>query len=147
VASLFDPADRRRLAGRIARLTPASPRRWGTMSSHRMLCHVADQLRLGLGEISSPPARGPYAWPGFAWLAVHVLPWPHGIKTAPALLTTAPDEFERDRAALLALMERFGARDPAGEWGAHPMFGRISGRLWGALSARHLAYHLRQFGG
>jgi hypothetical protein len=29
---------------------------------------------------------------------------------------------------------------------AHPMFGRMSGRLWSQLTYRHFDHHLTQFG-
>lgn len=146
--ALFNDTDRQALAERIRRLTPDAERRWGTMTPGRMICHVADQIRVALGEIpSSSSASGPLTWPGLKQFAIYVLPWPKGkIQTAPSMLTTKPDDFEADREAVLRLMERFAERGPEAPLTPHPLFGKLSGKNWGALAARHIDYHLRQFG-
>jgi hypothetical protein len=42
VKTVADPRVVDGLARRLERLTPATPRRWGTLSAHEMLCHLAD---------------------------------------------------------------------------------------------------------
>lgn len=55
-------------------------------------------------------------------------------------------EWETDRTTLVELMERFGRTSQDKLAPTHPIFGKMSGRDWGVLSARHLDHHLRQFG-
>jgi hypothetical protein len=145
--TLFDPAARDEVLARIGRLRPDAPARWGRMHASQMVCHAADQLRGGLGELDTPVERWPPArWP-LSWLLIHVLPWPKGrTPTPPSLLTTRPAGWAADRDALADLVERFAARGPGGPWAPSAAFGAISGRSWGALAYRHLDHHLRQFG-
>ena len=51
-----------------------------------------------------------------------------------------------DVAALHALIDRTGKKDPTVEWAVHPMFGPLSGQEWGLLCWKHLDHHLRPFG-
>jgi hypothetical protein len=82
------------------------------------------------------------------YAAIYWLPWPRGrVQGPPEAFTTRPTSWAADLATLDALVERFAARDPAGSWADHALFGRMTGRDWGALSYRHFDYHLRQFGG
>lgn len=62
------------------------------------------------------------------------------------MLTTAPLAWDRDSAALHALIDRFAEKTPSEDWAAHPAFGPLSGREWDVLSWKHLDHHLRQFG-
>ena len=145
--SLFNAQDRQALAARIHRLTPDAERRWGTMSASKMICHVGDQLRIALGDLPTSSGTGPLSWPGIKHLAIYVVPWPKGrIQTAPVMLTTEPDTFETDCENLVALMDRFAQRGADATWAPHPLFGKLSGKSWGALSGRHIDYHLQQFG-
>jgi len=38
------------LEARLARLTPATERRWGQMNAHEMICHLSDSFLAMLGE-------------------------------------------------------------------------------------------------
>ena len=51
--TLLDSADREALLQRLRRLQPSSQPRWGTFTAPRMVCHLADALRVGLGDVSS----------------------------------------------------------------------------------------------
>lgn len=144
--SLFDPNDRRQVVGRIQALTPDSQRQWGTMELPKALCHMADQLRLALGEIEIARKPSAMGWPVVRSLVVRYLPFPKGVKTAPELLRTDAESLEEARASLLAEIDRVVARGEAGSWAPHPLFGPLGGADWGILMDRHLDHHLRQFG-
>ncbi len=131
------------------------------MSAAKMICHVTDHLRLALGDVAVPAANlrlriGGGDIPvgrGMLWfkpsriVMVHWLPWPKGwIGAAPKMLWTTPGEWSEDITRLHETMERAGVREGADEWGAHPVFGRLSGKEWGRICWKHLDYHLRQFG-
>ena len=134
---------------------------WGTMRATQLVCHVADQLRVALGDIEVRRRRLALRFgdhevgidPGLLrfWLGrrllVHALPWPRArIGAPPEFLTTAPSSWRQDVATLHALVDRVGAGSPDGPWGTHPVFGRVSAQEWGLLCWRHLDHHLRQFG-
>jgi hypothetical protein len=80
------------------------------------------------------------------YLAIYVIPWPKGAKTAPEMLARVPEAWAFDVAALKALLERAAANGRAGTWAQHPLFGRLSADDWGALIHRHVHHHLTQFG-
>ncbi|HXY32433.1 MAG TPA: hypothetical protein VEI06_17150 [Gemmatimonadaceae bacterium] len=146
MGSLFSDTDRQSILRRLDRLTPTRRPRWGRFTAPEMICHVGCGLRNGLGELDAGPPRGPFARAPINWLAIHVLPWPHGVAQAPpAYLSTKPTTWEADVERLRDLIGRFSARGPEAEWPQSPVFGAISGRSWGALQYKHLDYHLRQF--
>ena len=155
------PAVEEAIHARIDRLSPESVRKWGTMSASKMVCHAADQLRVALGDIQAElgPLRLRFGSrhvnvpPGLLRsrhcrkVLVHWLPWPKArFGAPPEMFTTSPRQWRDDVAALHALVERVGRKEPAAEWGTHPIFGRVSGREWRLLCWRHLDHHLRQFG-
>ena len=47
---------------------------------------------------------------------------------------------------LIALVERFAARDPSSAWPEHALFGRMRGSEWSFFCYKHFDHHLRQFG-
>jgi len=144
--SMFDPATRERFRKRIGKLSPKSERRWGTMAPQKMICHLGDQVRLALGELDARPIPGPMRYAPMRWLAINVIPWPHGFKGPPETFTTNAREWERDIVALESLLEEFAARSGQRVWPEHPVFGRMTGPLWARVTCKHFDHHLRQFG-
>ncbi|MCG8607302.1 DinB family protein [bacterium] len=144
--SLWHAEARREIVERIEALTPEHKRKWGKMECHQMICHLADQLRMALGEIETEPLQGPLRFTPIRYLVVKVLPWPQGKTEAPReAFTTSPTLWAADRAKLLALIERFGQAAAERLPRTHPLFGRMSCKDWAVLSYRHLDHHLRQF--
>jgi hypothetical protein len=146
-SSMFDPVVRARFQERIRSLRPGAERHWGRMTSSRMVCHLIDQLRIALGELPTQPVSGVFRYPPFKQVVINVLPWPKGrIQGPPEAFTTVSSEWEKDVTRLQELLEEFGRREAQTEWPLHPMFGRMSGRLWSQLTCRHFDHHLMQFG-
>ena len=146
--SLLDPGARGEIIERIRRLGPHNDRLWGRMDHSQMLAHVGDQLRLALGDLPIDGARGVFRFALPRYLVIHVLPWPKGRAAAPEeAFTTAPTDWESDRARLLDLIERFAAIRPSELQPVHPLFGHLKPHDVGVLSYRHLDHHLRQFSG
>ncbi len=144
---MFDPSARREIQDRLRILRPDSPRRWGRMDAPRMVAHLCDQMRHTLGDTACRPQRSWLRLPLLRHAAIYLLPWPRGrIQGPPDAFSTAPAEWESDVEALDALLERFAARDPHGDWPPHALFGAMSGRDWGVFCYRHFDHHLRQFG-
>lgn len=137
------------LVTRLGRLAPTTPRRWGVMTPHAMLCHLADSFRVGLGECTASPAETLASRTIVRFIALHTpLPWPHGVPTRPEIDQqrggTRPADFARDRETVVTLMRRFAA--PGTRYVRHPMFGALSGAEWLTWAYRHTDHHLRQFG-
>ncbi len=144
--TLFNPLHRTRVIERLSRLTPDRAPKWGRMTAHQVVCHLATALRLGLsGECPREPT-GLMARPPFNWLVIYALPWPKESASKPELFDFEVARWGEDLAELRGLIEDFGARGPERQWPVNVVFGRISGKTWGALQHRHLDHHLRQFG-
>jgi hypothetical protein len=144
--SMFDDDTRGQFQRRIETLTPQAQRRWGKRSPHQIVCHLADQLRMALGDIPTKPIAGPLRYSPIKQLAIGPLPWPRGAKSPPESWTTNPVEWKRDVTTLRQLLERFATRSAQTEWPDHPLFGSMSRDLWGRLTCKHFDHHLRQFG-
>lgn len=137
------------LAARLQSLSPASPRRWGKMTSHQMICHLSDSLLLALGERQASMATGLFQRTVMKWGGLWVpIPWPKGVPTRPEmdqrLGGTSPVEFERDRARLLDAMRRFSTQQDFGSI-LHPIFGELTTVEWKRWGYLHADHHLRQF--
>ena len=146
--SMWEPAAAEEMRNRLARLTFDRPGKWGRMTAPEMVCHLAQSLKMALGELAVEPKRLPIRFPPLKQLIVYVAPFPKNVRTAPELLTRAPGGWRADVADLQSLVDRFSARggDTQATWPAHPAFGRLSRRAWGVLVYRHMDHHLRQFG-
>lgn len=151
IDSLFEPRGGAAVLDRLRALTPDAERRWGRMSVHQMVCHLSDAFRHALGERDTP-ARSYFAGRTLLrWGALHTpIPWPKGTATLPAWNQerggTRPSDFERDRAGLVSLAERFIASEATLGGRAHPLFGPLTATEWGRWGYRHADHHLRQFG-
>ena len=118
--TVADPEVLRSLKERLAALRPDTPRRWGTLTPHELLCHLADATEMVTCARPSP---------------MH----------DPRAEGTRPSQFEKDRARLLEAMDALAAADGSLE-PSHGLFGDMSARDWQRWSYRHTDYHLRQFG-
>ena len=146
MGTLFKPTDRDAILRRLNQLTHDRRPQWGGMNAPQMLRHVSTALRLGLEEKAPRPSSGPPShWP-LNWLVIHVIPWPKGVKTAPELLAEKPGQWDSEVQNLRSLITEFSRQQHRPSWPENIIFGRISGKSWGALMYRHLDHHLTQFG-
>jgi hypothetical protein len=139
------------LLRRLKTLSPESPRRWGRMTAHQMVCHLADSCRMAIGERQVSVASRPIDRTVIKWIALYLpAPWPAGVPTRPEVNAemsgTRPNDFAADVAELAALVEALAARRGRNDWPAHPIFGRMSERAWHRWGYLHMDHHLRQFG-
>jgi hypothetical protein len=149
--SLARPADKEEILRRLLVVRPESARRWGRMSAHQMVCHLADAYRMATREkdVSGMPSL--LERTVVKWYALYLpLPWPAGIDTRPEIDQecggTSPLDFAVDVACVQALVERLTASTAGLEWPSHPIFGRLSARAWLRWGYLHADHHLRQFG-
>lgn len=143
--------DRDELLRRLRTVRADSPRRWGRMNAHQMICHLGDACRMGSGEVQVSVASGLAQRTLIKWIALYApLRWPAGIQTRPeidrAILGAASDDFAADLALTISLVEAFAARAGSRDWPTHPIFGRLSPAAWMRWGYLHVDHHLRQFG-
>jgi hypothetical protein len=143
--TLLDSTDRARILERLRRLQPSSQPQWGKLTAPTMVCHVADALRVGLGDL---PAKRVDTLPSrtlIKWLVVYspVQPPRGKVQTAPEMLTHAPTNWADDVATLEGLIGRMAM---APSLAVHPFFGPLTLEGWCRLMWKHLDHHLRQFG-
>lgn len=149
--SLTNPAIQKDIINRINNLTPDTPRKWGKMNVHQMICHCTDQLRVMLGIKPSTFSGNIFT----VYIVKHLIMFglqapPEKVKTVPEFDQdadgTPPVEFQTDRATLVALIDEACSRDEDEKWHLHPAFGKMNKKQWLTLAYTHLHHHLRQFG-
>jgi hypothetical protein len=143
--------DKAAILERLKAVRPDSPRRWGKMSAHEMVCHLSDAFRMGIGDKAVSSATSPLHRTFVKWIALYVpVPWPSGILTRPEIEQgaggTCPRDFAADVADLAIIVDSFTTRDARLEWPPHPIFGPLSGKAWLRWGYLHADHHLRQFG-
>ena len=143
--TLLANSDRHSLLTRVRSLTPESMPEAGTLTTPHMLCHIADQIAVALGDI---PGKRQDTWITRTlakWFVLYApIAIPFGkVSTVPEMLTTQPLDWEHDLARFEILVNRFADADHSA---LHAVFGELSHREWGILAAKHIDHHLRQFG-
>ena len=150
--SLTDPQQKADLIVRLKTIHCDSPRKWGRMSSHQMICHLSDSFQVAMGERPARFAPNLINQTLIKWIALRApLQWPKGVKTSPEVnqegdACTRPRDFEQDLQRLFTLIERFAATQRDFEFHPHPMFGHLSEWEWLRWGYLHMDHHLRQFG-
>ena len=132
---------------RLKSLSVSSTRRWGSMDVTGMLQHLRLSALMTVGELAVVP-KNKRAFQMFPLkhLILYVVPFPKGAPTAPELKPSDPTSFEKEREALLELLERIGTGPQEGIGPAHPLFGPLTWREWGVATYKHADHHLKQFG-
>jgi hypothetical protein len=148
MSSLADPAALDQLVTRLGKLHPQRPRAWGRMTPHEMICHLSDSFMVGLGERQASSVENFMRRTVVKYIALRTsMAWPKSLKTRPEVDPhaggTKPQEFERDRAHLVGLMQRFVS--PSAQYSRHPIFGALTREEWLIWAYRHTDHHLRQF--
>ncbi len=143
---LHDPAVRDSIRARVQKLTPSATRAWGKMSVDQMLWHVNKAMSNALGETAPPDKKPPLPSPVMRFIVLN-MPWGKGAPTAPDLVVGGERyDFDAEKARCLTLIDRIAAKNmDASDWGRSSLMGRMSGRDWSRLQAKHLNHHLTQF--
>jgi len=117
------------------------------MTAPEMVGHLIASTVWSLEPNVDCVGRGPMAHFPVNWLVIHLLPWPQGkVQAPPELLRPPGASWDADLAELRSAVQRFGEQPPDWIWPQSPVFGRLTGPGWGALLAKHMDHHLRQFG-
>jgi hypothetical protein len=149
--SLADSRDVADALRRVRTVRPDSPRHWGRMTAHQMVCHLADGFRMGTEAKPVSAADGWRERTVVKWIALYApVAWPAGIMTRPEVDQecggTRPTDFAADRAALEALIAQATTTPGYFAGRSHPIFGPLSEAAWLRWGYLHLDHHLRQFG-
>ena len=144
--TLWSESDRSELLARVDRLSPDMHPLWGKMSATQMMTHLTEWMRLATGELKSAPRNLPMRYPGIKQLIIYLMPWPHGVPTAPELLARDSSGWDVERADFTERLRSFEKLKSSSDWPLHPAFGRLSTNEWGVLGYKHTDHHLRQFG-
>lgn len=147
MGSILNENERAEIFRRLQSLSVSSTRRWGSLSLEGMLEHLRLSASMALGELEVPSSnkRAFQVFP-LKHLILYVAPFPKSAPTAPALKPVDTVSFEEGRSSLLELLERIGTGPTEGAGPAHPLFGPLSRREWGAVTYKHADHHLKQFG-
>jgi hypothetical protein len=144
--ALWESDAREEVLARIRALPADRSPAWGRLTAPQVVTHLSDQIRMALGEVPARRGSGMLsAWP-MNYLMIYVIPWPHGAKGPAEAFTTKPSTWDSDREQLLILVGRFCEKQQQQTWPEHPLFGKLSGKDWAALSYKHFCHHLKQFG-
>ena len=144
--SIWQDEARRELNDRVGALAWDRSAEWGKFTAPKMICHLAESLRMAMGDLTVKPKRLPIRYPPLKQLIIYVAPFPKGAPTAPELLAREPSDWAHDVADVQALLARAGSARTTESWPEHPAFGKLSRRAWGVLIYRHMDHHLKQFG-
>jgi len=149
--TLARPHDKAENMRRLKTVRPECTRRWGRMTPHQMVCHLADAFRMVTHEKTASRANGVLQSTIVKWVALYLpLPWPSGVPTRPEMDQevggTPPGDFAADLADLEALVEAITTLASYEDWPAHPIFGPMSEAAWLRWGYLHVDHHLRQFG-
>lgn len=148
---LDQPAVLEEVIYRLSNVRPDSPRQWGKMTPHQMLCHLSDSYDTAMGLKKVGSASGLFQRTVMKYVALKTpLRWPQGVKTRPELdqslgQGTRPADFMADRERVVQSIERFTARKDF-TLGEHPIFGPMTDEDWMRWGYLHPDHHLRQFG-
>jgi hypothetical protein len=86
VRTFARPLDHADVLRRLASLTPDRERRWGRMSAHEAVCHMADAFRMATGALPVvATGRLPHRTI-LKWVVLYApVRWPTGIRSSPEL--------------------------------------------------------------
>lgn len=143
--------DRDEILSRLRRVRPDRAARWGRMSAHQMICHVADAFRMATGEKLTRSDASLFGRSLLKWIALYApVPWPSGIPTSPEIDQriggTQSTDFAADVAESARLLNVVSGPTVNLEGRVHPYFGKMSHAAWLRWAYLHADHHLRQFG-
>jgi hypothetical protein len=146
--TLFSAEDRAGVLRRLEGLAPGAERAWGRMDAAQVLAHLAATLEAAAGELRVRRSLlGRVLGPLFRGRLLGPAPFGRDAPTAAAFRVEGPRDFGRERARLLAVLDRFCAAGAAGAEGrCHAFLGPLTGEEWGRLMWKHVDHHLVQFG-
>jgi len=146
--NLFDKAVYNDITERVNCLSPGSIALWGKMSVSQMLAHCKEAFKVPLSDKKLPRM---FLGILLGWMLKSKLynedPWKKNLPTAPNFIIKGDRDFEKEKTALMELVNKFYAAGPGGiSKYPHPFFGKFTPEQWGKSMYKHMDHHLKQFG-
>lgn len=147
--TIFEQETVNELIARINKLTPETTPSWGKMNVAQMLAHCNVSYEMAYENIHKAPNA-------FVKLILKLFvkeqvvgskPYKKNGQTAPAFLITDTKDFEKEKARLIAYLEKtqkLGANHFEGKESLS--FGKLNANQWNIMFQKHLEHHLAQFG-
>ena len=113
---------------------------------------VKEQLAIALEAATGDfvlhrPLFGKFIGRFFKGLLLGPKPFSRNSPTHPKLVMKEPQDFDRQKARLIAVIRKFHDAGPAAAARfEHAFVGKLTGDEWGVMQHKHLDHHLRQFG-
>ena len=144
--SLWKTECRDALYARLEHLSPDATPRWGKMNARQMLAHLSEAMKMATGELEVTLRKTPLRHSGIKHFIIYGPPFPKSVPTAPQLIVREATDWNAETETLRRLIDDFGAQPATKVLPYHPAFGKMSRKLWGALTYKHIDHHFRQFG-
>jgi hypothetical protein len=145
--SLANPAVRKEMIDRLARLSKDASPQWGRMNATQMLAHLVDWMAMADGSLPTAPIRkAGLHYPIMKQLAIYWLPFPRNVMTAPELKRRQARDWSVELESVRQCLADFQSLATRVDWPPHPVFGRMTRRAWCVFAYRHMDHHFRQFG-
>ena len=147
--SSFDQNHTNEAIARINQLNSTTTPQWGKMNVAQMLAHLNVAYDMAYTD--------KYPQPNFLvrWMLTRFVkeavvgpkPYAKNIRTAPAFLVSADQDFEREKKKLIGYIEKTQSLGSDHfEQKESNSFGKLTASEWSTLFAKHLDHHLTQFG-
>ena len=148
IKSLFDNTAYKEIITRVEKLSPDSQRLWGKMQVEQMLAHCKQAFKVPLTDKPMPRMfLGLLLGSMVKSKLYNETPWKQALPTSPDFVIKDERDFEKEKTALLELVNKFHTTGPAGVGNyPHPFFGKFTKEQWAKMMWKHLDHHLRQFG-
>jgi hypothetical protein len=148
MSSLFTPSERQQILDRLGKVQAGATRQWGKMDPAQMCAHCAIAMEMATGEAPREQKLiGKLLGPFFKKKLLGPEPFSKNSPTDPAFIVSDPRDFAKEKARLIAVVNRFCDGGPSAADGRmHSFLGRLKGEEWGVMMHKHLDHHLRQFG-
>ena len=145
--NLFDKEVYTEIRQRLDRLQQDSAAQWGKMNVSQMLAHCKEAFKVPL---SPQPLPRMFVGRLIGWMMKSKLyndePWKKNLPTAPNFIIRDQRDFNKEKAELIQLIDRFHQAGPTGiSPYPHPFFGSFTPEQWGKSMYKHLDHHFTQF--
>ncbi len=147
--NILTPEGAKTVIDRIKELQPMQQPLWGKMSADQMLahCNVSYQFVYEQEKFKAPGWFMRFILQTFIKkMVVGDKPYPKNSRTAPDFIISDSRNFEKEKATLIANIERTQQLGEQHFDGLENFsFGRLTSAEWNTLFYKHLDHHLRQF--
>lgn len=147
--NIFLPSITNEVISRINNLTPTTNQLWGKMNVSQMLAHCNVSYEMVYDNIHPKPNFFMRLMlKGFIKnFVVSEKPYKKNVHTAPAFLIVDEKEFEKEKARLIAYLNKTQTLGESHFDGKESLsFGKLTKTEWNNMFYKHLDHHLTQFG-